>query len=145
MSPTKTKLDVEEIIRRPYTIEVVYGESPDEGVLARVAEWPGCVTAADTRAEAVTQLEDAMRDWVEAAQAQGMYIPQPLSEFGGSVLVRMPRSFHRDAARRAEAEGVSMNQWISAQIARALGTSPSPRRRPARTGSPRRARRAARR
>lgn len=121
MTATKQRPDVDEIVRRPYTVEVVYGETAEDGVLARIAEWPGCMTAAETRVEAVAQLEDAMRDWVEAAATQGLEIPEPLAEYGGSVLVRMPRTFHRDAARRAAAEGVSMNQWISAQIARALG------------------------
>src|SRR5256712_13741530 len=37
------KLD--EILRRPYTIEIEYGETPEEGVAAYVAEWPGCITA----------------------------------------------------------------------------------------------------
>ena len=117
----RTKRDVEEIVNRPYTIEVVYGETPDEGVLARVAEWPGCMTAGDTREEALTRLGDAMRDWVKGRIEKGLEIPEPMTDYGGKVVVQMPRSLHRDVMHRAEHEGVSMNQWISTTLARAVG------------------------
>jgi predicted RNase H-like HicB family nuclease len=117
-----TKKEIEEIVSRPYTIEVVYGETPDEGVLARVAEWTGCMTAGDTREEALARIGDAMRDWVRARMEEGRRIPEPMTKYGGKVVVQMPRSLHRDVMHRAENEGVSMNQWISTTLARAVGS-----------------------
>jgi len=123
-----TKDEIEAIVKRPYTIEVIYGEAPDDGVLARVAEWPGCLTAGDTREEALMRIGDAMRDWVKARLDKGLPIAEPMTEYGGKVVVQMPRTLHRDVMHRAEREGVSMNQWISTTLARAVGSDGKPDR-----------------
>jgi antitoxin HicB len=41
--------------------------------------------------------------------------------YSGKVNLRMPRSLHRDLARRAEEEGVSLNQLMVVALARAVG------------------------
>lgn len=120
-----TSSEVEKIVGRPYSIEIEYGQTPDEGVAAYVAEWPGCITAGSSREEALARIGDAMRDWVEARLRDGLEIPEPMREYGGTVVVKMPRSLHRDAAKRAAREGVSMNQWISTTVARAIGAEPT--------------------
>ena len=117
-----TASDIEKIICRPYTVELDYGETPEDGVAAYVVDWPGCITAGATRAEALARIGDAMYDWVEGRLKDGLEIPEPMKEYGGTVVVKMPRMLHRDAARRARHEGVSMNQWISTTVARAIGT-----------------------
>ena len=119
--------EIEKIISRPYTIELEYGATPEEGVAAYVVEWPGCITAGETREEALSHIADAMRDWAEYRTEKRYDIPAPMREFGGTVVVKMPRTLHRDVAKRAKHEGVSMNQWIATTIARAVGT-PSVRR-----------------
>lgn len=116
-----TKAQIEDIVNRPYTVELAYGEDPSEGVLARVAEWPGCMTAGDTREEALEHIGEAMREWVEYRLERGLGIPEPITSYGGKVLVQMPKSLHRDLMKRAEREGVSMNQLISTTLARAMG------------------------
>jgi len=45
--------------------------------------------------------------------------------YSGKVNLRMPRSLHRDLARRAEKEGVSLNQFMVVALARAVGEEPS--------------------
>jgi hypothetical protein len=46
-------------------------------------------------------------------------IPEPVApeNFPGKFLVRMTRSLHRDLARRAESEGVSLNQFVVSKLA----------------------------
>lgn len=39
----------------------------------------------------------------------------------GKLLVRMPATLHDELARAAETEGVSLNQWITAALAAAVG------------------------
>lgn len=112
---------IEAIIRKPYTIEVMQGEDPAEGVVAQVSEWLGCLTAGATREEALSRIDDAMYDWVEGRLEDGLDIPPPMSESGGTVVVKMPRTLHSDIRRRAAREGVSMNQWISTTLARVVG------------------------
>lgn len=141
--------EIAAIMSRPYAIEFVYGESSDEGVVAQVAEWPGCMTAGATREEAVAHLEDAMHDWVEARIRAKLDIPEPMASYSGKVLLRMPRNIHRAAEQRAREEGTSLNTWLATAIARELGpastTAGRPRRRVTRVASRRpRARGAAR-
>lgn len=118
---------IEEIVNRPYAIEIEYGERPEDGVAAYVAEWPGCITAGETREEALGRIHDAMRDYAEESLARGLAIAEPMKTYGGTVVVRMPKSLHRDAEQRARNEGVSLNQWMVTTAARAIGTE-APRR-----------------
>ncbi len=45
----------------------------------------------------------------------------PPREYSGKVNLRMPKSLHQDLVRRAEQEGVSLNQLIVTALARSLG------------------------
>ena len=108
MMATKTRTaEVEQVARLPYTVELEYGETPDEGVLAYLAEWPDVFAAGRTRHEAVAGLKDALRAVVDYRVARGLDIPRPMTEYGGRVVVEMPKGLHRDIQRRAEREGVS--------------------------------------
>lgn len=118
---SKQSRDIDEIIRRPYGVELIYGETPDEGVVAQIVEWPGCMTAGDSREEALAHLGDAMRDWVEARVSAKLDVPEPMAAYSGKVLLRMPRDVHRAAERRARKEGTSLNTWLTTAIARELG------------------------
>lgn len=120
MATTK-KAEIQAILAKPYAVELVYGETPDEGVLAQVTEWPGCMTAGETREEALSRIEDAMWDWVEARLKAGLDIPEPMAGYSGKVLLRVPRDIHRAAERRAREEGTSLNTWLTTAIARELG------------------------
>jgi len=115
------KGELDAILARPYAVEFIYGETPDEGVVAQVAEWPGCMTAGATREEAIAHLEDAMHDWVNARLRAKLDIPEPMASFSGKVLLRMPRDVHRAAEQRARREGTSLNTWLATAIERELG------------------------
>lgn len=109
----------------PYTIEFVHDTSdPDEPVwFATVRELRGCMTEADSFEEAGRLIRDAMLVWIEDALASGEPIPEPMTEetFSGKFSVRLPKSLHRDLARQAEREGVSLNQYITSVLSRAVG------------------------
>ena len=118
-SPAKREVD--EIVRRPYSIEFAYGVSPDEGVLAYAVEWPDCFAAGRTREEALAALERTMRDLAAYRAEHGLEIPDPVSTFSGRLVLRLPRALHRDAVHRAMKEGTSLNGWLMSAIARELG------------------------
>src|SRR3989449_11260465 len=82
------KLD--EILRRPYTIEIEYGETPEEGVAAYVAEWPGCITAGAAPEEGLARIGGAMRDWGAARLAPKERVGAPPKECGGGSGNRPP-------------------------------------------------------
>ncbi len=107
----------------PYTIEVRHDSESERPWFARIAELPGCMTEAPTFEELGPMIEDAMRSWIEVGLEHGDPIPEPRDAggFSGKVNLRMPRSLHRDLVRRAEAEGVSLNQYMTTALARSVG------------------------
>jgi len=126
---------VEEIVRRPYSIEFEYGDTPEDGVRVYVAEWPDCFAAGNTREQAIAELEDALRELAGYRLRKGLPIPEPVGTLSGKVLLRMPKKLHQDAERRATAEGVSLNTWLTTAIARELGPATgSTQRRRKKTG-----------
>jgi len=101
----------------PYTVEVKHDE---DGWFAKVVDLPGCMTWADTFEELGPMIEDAKRGWIEDALEHGDPVPEPrdTEDYSGKVNLRMPKSLHRDLARRAEAEGVSLNHVMVTTLAR---------------------------
>ena len=65
-----------------------------------------------------------MGGWIEAASAAGNPIPPPSirEDYSGRVLVRMPKSLHRDLAETAKREGVSLNLQIVTDLEYARAT-----------------------
>lgn len=109
---------------RPYRI-VLYPLPPDEGGgwFAEIPDLPGCGSDGETREEALANLRDAQREWILAALEMGRPIPEPTpykDTFSGRLLVRMPKSLHRDLTRTAEKEGVSVNQLVVYLLTRGL-------------------------
>ncbi|RTH31776.1 toxin-antitoxin system HicB family antitoxin [Thermus scotoductus] len=87
---------------------------PEGGFTALIPDLPGCVSVGETEEEALRNVEEARQLWLETAYEFGDEIPLPSSEreYSGRILVRMPKSLHRRLAEEAEAEGVSLNQYI---------------------------------
>lgn len=114
---------VEEYLELPYTIEVIRDEE-DGGLAARVVELPGCLTQGDTFEELGEMIEDAMRGWIEVCLEDGIPIPEPrpVEDYSGKFVVRVPRSLHRELVEAAERDCVSLNSFINAALARALGS-----------------------
>ncbi len=112
---------VDEITSRPYARVLV----PDESgcYCAEILELPDCFAEGDTPDQAMEALEEALRMWGECALEDGDHIPEPLEAgaYNGQFQLRMPKSVHRDAAKRAQAEGVSLNQWMVSAISGRLG------------------------
>jgi antitoxin HicB len=131
MTTTTKTQSIEEhakaLLNRPYR-RAVQG-SPADGYLGFVPELPGCMTDGATPAEALANLEEAMLLWFETAISAGQSIPEPapppslredLAQYSGKMILRMPRTVHRDLALGAQREGVSINQLVVALIARGI-------------------------
>lgn len=101
----------------PYRIQVEWS-AEDESFIARVPALAGVVAHGDTEAEAATEARVAaegvlatMADRRQAAPASD------IAEYSGNIRLRLPRYLHADLARRADAEGVSLNQLMVALLA----------------------------
>ncbi|MGB8518958.1 MAG: type II toxin-antitoxin system HicB family antitoxin [Candidatus Tumulicola sp.] len=117
----KIKEEVEAILALPYTREMVKNE--DGTWFARIVEFAGCMTEGNTAEEAFDHLDDAMAAWVEVHLEDGDPIPPPLTsdQYSGKFLMRVPKTLHRELARRADLEGVSLNQYALVALSRSVG------------------------
>ena len=113
--------EVKGILARPYTRELIKNE--DGTWFARVVEFAGCMTEGSTAEEAIENLDEAMAAWVEVKIEDGDPIPAPLStdQYSGKFLMRVPKTLHRELARRGDLEGVSLNQFALVALSRCVG------------------------
>ena len=88
--------------------------------VAKSASLKGCVGQGKTAEEAISELETNEQEWIVTAREVGIPIPVvPVGtsqEYSGKLTVRIAPSVHRDAARIAKAEKVSLTQYISDAI-----------------------------
>lgn len=103
---------IDEYMALPYKIEIV-PDTEEGGFVARLPELPGCITVGETMEEALANIGDAKRAWIEAAVEDGQSIPEPssLDDYSGQFKLRIPKSLHRSLAEHAREEGTSMNQY----------------------------------
>lgn len=96
-------------------------EEDGGGWAADVPELPGCFTDGDTPEDALENAEQAIEEWLEIAKEDGRPVPEPKKArdylFSGKFTLRIPKSLHRRLAEKAEANGVSLNQYVSTLLA----------------------------
>lgn len=111
----------EAYLKEPYSRILIPN---DDGTFsAEILEFPGCFAEGDTPEEAIRSLEGAAESWIEANLEQGLDVPEPVMNQGysGKVALRLPKSLHRQVARMAERDGVSVNQFLVTAIASRIG------------------------
>lgn len=92
----------------PYTVI-----EDDGSYFISFPDLPGCMTQVEVESEIHTAAQEIKELWLETAIENGQRIPEPIGEeFSGKLLTRMPKTLHRDLARQAKAEGMSLNAYI---------------------------------
>lgn len=120
----------------PYHV-TVKPEGGDGGSswIASLDELPGSEARGNTPDEAVENLRSAMEGWLSAAVDEPRVIAPPkraaskgkkASSHSGRFLVRMPSTLHEELTRAAEREQVSLNRFVTTQLAAAVASSASP-------------------
>lgn len=113
---------VDQVAALPWSREVVADE--DGVFVASVPELEGCFADGDSVEEALANLEQVLREWLELAVEEHEAIPEPRRQssetFSGRFSVRVPRSLHRALSERAAAEGSSLNQLVAVLLAAGL-------------------------
>jgi predicted RNase H-like HicB family nuclease len=108
-------------LKRPYARILI----PEENGLfsAEILEFPGCYSQGASPNEAFENLEKAAVSWIEAALDTGQEIPAPSVNHGysGKIALRLSRSLHRLAVRKAERDRISLNQCLVTAIATWVG------------------------
>lgn len=115
------KMSASEYLKKPYARVLV--PETDGSYRAEIMEFPGCIALGDTQAEALESLERVAESWIEATIEIGQKILEPneCQEYSGRLVVRLPKSAHRQAARLAAVDGVSLNTFIVAAISSQIG------------------------
>jgi antitoxin HicB len=118
----KLDSEIKKYLSLPYTFVVSKDteEDGEEYFYAQVSELPGCVSDGQSPEQALKNIKDTMYDWIETALINGDKVPKP-EDYSGKFSVRIPPSLHKDLVNKVNREGVSMNQYITNIIARAVG------------------------
>jgi antitoxin HicB len=124
--------DISRYLGLPYTKTLRRDEDGD--VVARIAELPGCSAHGATEREALLNLEEAQKLWIEDCIEAGDRVPVP--EQGdprpsGKWVQRVPRTLHQRLSLMAKEEGVSLNQLVTSMLSQEFGgKTERPSRRP---------------
>ena len=105
-------MELKDYMKIKYPFEII----PDEyegGYAIAYPDLPGCLSCGDTIEETIKNGEDARLAWISASLEDGHEIPLPdsMTKYSGQFKLRIPKELHRDLARKAKREGVSMNQY----------------------------------
>jgi antitoxin HicB len=119
---TKVK-DVSYYDQLPYNVTIERRD--DQGIyyVARITEIPDLFGTGDSGEEALKDLNEVKPEWFETSLQMGHNIPEPInkSKASGKLVLRVPSSLHETLIETAKQEGVSLNQYMVAALARAVG------------------------
>ncbi len=107
----------------PYTTVISIEEDNDDdgySYVARLLEMPHCIGVGKSPEEAVRELELNKRMKLETHLEMDFPIPEPC-KYSGQFHLRVGSSLHESLAHLAELENVSLNQYLTNILARAVG------------------------
>ena len=85
--------------------------------VAKSSYLKGCVGQGDIQADAILELEENEKAWLETATEEGIPIPEVpvghIEEYSGKMTLRLAPFVHMQAAQIAQREGISLNQYIN--------------------------------
>jgi antitoxin HicB len=90
------------------------------GYLVEYPDIPGCMSDGETVEEAIANGREALRDCVAVLQESGRKVPKPGID-AAQWRQRLPRTLYSKLTVQAENEGVSINSFVTAIIAEAIG------------------------
>ena len=94
---------------------------PDGGYVIVFSDLPGCMTQVDSLDEIPYMAEDVRAGWLETVYGvdpNGIPMPSYPDDCGGGASLRIPESLRRSLAESADAEGVNLDEYAAALLAR---------------------------
>jgi antitoxin HicB len=124
MEMKKSKNLIADYLKQPYT-RIVVPDLETGTFTAQILEFPGCISEGKTIKEAYERLERIAESWIEAALSLGQTIPTPsiIQGVGGKIVLRLPKSLHRQLIVISERDGTSLNQFILSAISEKVGAT----------------------
>jgi predicted RNase H-like HicB family nuclease len=96
-----------------YSFNISWSDE-DEGYIAVSPEFPGLSAFGKTPEKAIAEARVALQLFIDTYEEEGLPLPVPqvAQRYSGQIRVRFPKTLHGQLARKAEAEGVSLNLVI---------------------------------
>lgn len=117
-------------MKLPYRLFVEWSDE-DEAFVARMPAFPGLAAHGDTMEAAAHEAQIAAEGMLEAMAESGEAAPPgDTVDLSGRFLLRLAKSLHQLLDAEAEAEGVSLNQWMVTKLAAPFRARPAKRKRP---------------
>ncbi len=91
------------------------------GYLVEYPDVPGCMSDGETVEEAIANGREALRDCIDVFRESGWKLPKPSIE-AAQWRQRLSRTLYLKLRKQAEDEGVSINSYVAAIIAEAIGS-----------------------
>ena len=97
---------------KPY--EKVLIQQEDGTYYAKIREFAGCSTSGKTPQEALSNLEEIMKELLQSEIEQKHIIPEPDQDqnYSGTFLIRTSPALHQECAENAQRQGVSFNKYV---------------------------------
>ena len=104
-----------------YVYSVLWSDE-DKAFVGRVVEFPSLAAHGKTQEAALREIRKVVNFVLEDLADAGESAPEPFNKrpYSGKLNLRMPSHLHRQLTVEAEQEGVSLNQWINAKLARSF-------------------------
>ncbi|MGI0481965.1 type II toxin-antitoxin system HicB family antitoxin [Geminocystis sp. CENA526] len=101
-----------------YSYRVIWS-AEDQEFVGLCTEFPSLSYLDVDRINALEGITNLVKEVVADMEANGENIPEPISEktYSGKLLVRIPPELHRQLAREATEEKISLNRYISNKLA----------------------------
>jgi antitoxin HicB len=90
------------------------------GYLVQYPDMPGCMSDGETIQQAIANGREALQDCIDVFRESGRKIPKPTIE-PAQWRQRVPRTLYAKLTKQAAREGVSVNSFVTAIIAEAIG------------------------
>lgn len=105
-----------------YPFNIAWSEE-DEEYVATCPAFPGLSAYGVSEEEALAEAKVALDLFIKTCKERDIPLPdpQPAQDYSGQLRLRLPKSLHRQAAELAEADGVSLNQFIVTAVASKTG------------------------
>ena len=111
-------------MQEPFRYRVVVEWSDKDGAfVARVPAFAGLAAHGATEEQAVREARQAALGMIEVLEEDGDPLPREdsVADYSGQIRLRLPRWLHEQLARRAQMDGVSLNQEMVAILAAGSG------------------------
>ncbi len=106
-------------LAKEYSYSVTWSEK-DRAFVGRVAEFSSLAAHGRTQEKALVEIRTVVEYVLDDLRESGEPIPEPLGRraYSGRLNVRLSKDLHRRLALESSAQGVSLNNWINAKLAR---------------------------